>query len=91
MKELRLRAIAAKIMIELCSKCDSNLHFKNVNAFSLFDETKISKQDIIKASKYLCEKKYITGTLACDDWESSITALGIDWVEDYLNISHSLQ
>ena len=91
MNKLQLRAIAAKLMIELCQKCDSNFHFKNVNAFSIFEENKIEKQDIIKASKYLCEKKYIVGgMLACDTWEGSITASGIDWVEDYLNISHSL-
>lgn len=91
MEQLRLRAIAAKLMIELCSKCDSNFHFKSIDAFSIFDDNSVEKQDIIKASKYLCEMKYITGNmLACDSWEGSITSLGIDWVEDYLNISHSL-
>lgn len=91
MKEIQIRAVAARLMAELCLQCDTNFHFKNVDAFAIFNGTSVEKQEIIKASKYLCEKKYITGNaLASDSWENSITATGIDWVEDYLNINHSL-
>mgnify|MGYP003305740970 CR=1 FL=1 len=91
MTKLQIRAIAAQIMVELCNKCDSNFQFKGINAFEIFKQDKVNNQDIVKASKYLCEKKYISSrSLASENWEGSIAALGIDWVEDYLNINHSL-
>ena len=91
MTKLHIRAIAAKIMEELCYVCNSNFAFINFNAFSLFNEAKISRTDIIKASKYLTQHQYIIGDeLASENWKGSITASGIDWVEDYLNINHTI-
>lgn len=91
MSKLSIRAIAAKIMEELCYICDSNFAFSNFNVFSLFNESKISRTDIIKASRYLIKHQYITsGELASENWKGCLTVSGIDWVEDYLNINHTI-
>lgn len=76
-----IRTVALKLMEELYLKCDSNFSAKT-NAFSLFDNN-YDKELIIKASRYLIDKHYIMSSgLASENWTTSITANGIDWVEE---------
>ena len=91
MQQIHIRAIAAKIMIELCDIVNSNFSFNNFNTFSLFDGQHIPRDNIVKASKYLIGHKYVNSNeVASEHWSGSITIDGIDWVEDFLNIDHTL-
>lgn len=76
-----IKTTALKLMEELYLKCDSNFSAK-IDAFSPFDDN-YDKELIVKASKYLVDKHYLTSSgLASENWTTSITTSGIDWVEE---------
>ena len=76
-----IKTTALKLMEELYLKSNSSLR-AIINAYSIFDDN-YDKNLIIKASKYLIDKKYVdSGSLATEKWTTSITANGIDWVEE---------
>lgn len=88
---LRIRAIAAQLLKELCIKCDTNFSIKQFDVSEFAKSLNIDPTEISKASKYLIYKGYVKAQeIAYDKWTCSITADGIDWVEDYLNISKTI-
>lgn len=91
MQNLKIRAIAAVIMNELIVESDTKFSFTNFNACLIFDDDAIRFDHITKAIKYLAEKQYIiSNVFSTTQLTGSITAKGIDWVEDFLNIDHTL-
>lgn len=82
MDKLKIRSNALLLLTHVYKHIDSSFQVRNLECKSLLRNT-ISKSDIVLASKYLSQKKYIsTQALASDDITCSITVEGIDWVED---------
>lgn len=88
---LRIRAIAAQLLNELCIKCDTGLSIKQFNISEFAKNLNVDKTEVSKASKYLIGKGYVNSReVAYDKWDCVVTADGIDWVEDYLDIPKKL-
>lgn len=76
-----LKTTALRLLEEIYLKSDSSLR-TIINTYALFNND-YEKILITKASQYLIKKKYVeTDMVACENWRVSITADGIDWVEE---------
>ena len=86
-KSLLIRTAAFRILEDLYLCSDHNLK-SNIHPSDLTDN-KIDIVMIQKAAIYLKEISFITySNVPCDyDWSATITANGIDWLEDFYQIN----
>lgn len=76
-----IKTTALRLLEEIYLESDSSLR-ATINAYTLFDSD-YNETLVLKASQYLIKKKYVeTDMVACEDWRVSITADGIDCVEE---------
>lgn len=88
---LRIRAIAAQLLKELCIKCDTLFYIKQFDVLEFAKNLNVDINEVSKASKYLIGKGYVNSQeVAYDKWNCVVTANGVDWVEDYLNAPKTL-
>ena len=81
MGNLNIRTNALRLMELLYHNCDSSFRVQNLKCFDLLPD--INQEDLRIASKYLIDKVYISrGACVSNDFSCSITADGIDWLED---------
>lgn len=85
-KNLLIRTAAFRLLEELYLCSDHNLK-SNINPSDITDD-KIDIKMLQKAAIYLKEKSFITySETPCEyDWAATITANGIDWLEDFYQI-----
>lgn len=86
-KNFLIRTAAFRLLEELYLSSDHNLK-SNIHPSDITDD-KINLVILQKAAIYLKEKSFITYNNApCDyDWSATITANGIDWLEDFYQIN----
>ena len=81
-----IKTVALMVLKEIYLKSDYNFRASlNVNTFV---NEKVNIEMIQKAATYLKEKNYIQYDIApYEKWTVTMTAAGVDWVEECYNIN----